>query len=169
MTVRQRLILACFACGLAALAEGAPDVTESPRPAPDERAVASLMASGLAYEVDEDGDFRLLYELADGRSQVAWVASVTTRLQTVEFRDVWSVAHRASGPVPANLAGELLADNAARTAGAWQVQRSGDEYVVVYSAQVAADASPALLTEVLDAVIKAADEMERRLGGSDQF
>lgn len=87
----------------------------------------------------------------------------------MEVRDVWSVAYRSVGQVPPDVASQLLLDNAAQTLGAWQVQRSGDEHLVVFSAQIPAESSAATLLETLDAVIRVADGLERQLTGSDRF
>jgi hypothetical protein len=87
----------------------------------------------------------------------------------VEVRDVWSVSYRSVGQVPPDLARQLLLGNAVQALGAWQVQRSGDEYLIVFSAPVAADAAVPTLVENLDAVTRAADALERRLTGGDRF
>jgi hypothetical protein len=154
---------------LAVLASATPALADTPGNRPDSRVEKLLQDAALSYSVDDDGDFRLTYDLADGRSQLVWVASRTSRLQTLEVRDVWSVAYRSVGQVPPDVARQLLLDNAAQTLGAWQVQRSGDEYLIVFSAQVAADTSMATLVETIDAVIRVADGLERQLTVSDRF
>ncbi len=154
---------------LGVMAGAAPALADTQGAESDSRVEKPLQGAALAYSVDEDGDFRLIYELPDGRSQLVWVASRTSRLQTVEVRDVWSVAYRSVGQVSPDVANQLLLDNAAQTQGAWQVQRSGDEYLVVFSAQIPADTSAATLLETLDAVIRVADGLERQLTGGDQF
>jgi hypothetical protein len=154
---------------LAVLAVSTPAVAGAQGAVPDSRVEKLLQGATLTYYIDEDGDFRLTYDLTDGRSQVAWVASRTSRLQTVEIRDVWSVAYRSIGQVPADVANQLLLENAAQTLGAWQIQRSGDEYLIVFSAQVAADTDVPTLVETIDAVIHAADGFELRLTGGDRF
>ena len=159
----------CGAVWLALLAAATPVLADSRAGVPDSRVARLLQDAALSYRIDEDGDFRLTYDLGDGRSQLVWVASRTSKLQTVEVRDVWSVAYRSVGQVSPDVANQLLLDNAAQTLGAWQVQRSGDEYLVVFSAQIPADTSAATLLETLDAVIRVADGLERQLTGGDQF
>lgn len=161
--------LTCGAAWLALLAAATPVLADSRGGVPDSRVERLLQDAALSYRIDEDGDFRLTYDLGDGRSQLVWVASPTSRLQTVEVRDVWSVAYRSVGQVSADVANQLLLDNAAQALGAWQVQRSGEEYLVVFSAQVPAESSAATLLETLDAVTRAADGLERQLTGGDQF
>ena len=159
----------CGAAWLALLAAATPVLADSGGSVPDSRVERPLQDAALSYRIDEDGDFRLTYDVGDGRSQLVWVASRTSRLQTVEVRDVWSVAYRSVGPVSADVANQLLFDNAAQALGAWQVQRSGEEYLVVFSAQVPAESSAATLLETLDAVIRVADGLERQLTSDDRF
>jgi len=134
----------------------------------DARVEAALKESKLAYGMD-GGDFRLKYDLAEGRSQLVWVASGTTKLDQLEIRDVWSVAYRSKGEVPADMATHLLKENARMILGAWQVNQGKDEYLVVFSAPVNAAADAATLAEVIEVVTLSADRIEKELTGKDQY
>lgn len=134
----------------------------------DPRVATALKAAGLAYVIDE-GDYSLNYTLADGRTQRAWVASKTARIARLEFRDVWSVAYRGHGLLPANLANRLLTENVRMVMGAWQVNQGQDEFLVVFSYPIEADADGETLQEVIEAVTLSADRMEKDLTGEDKF
>jgi len=134
----------------------------------DPRVAAALKAAGLAYSLDE-GDFRLEYDVDQQRSQRAWVASETARIDRLEIRDVWSVAARGQGEVPEDLARMLLKENVRMILGAWQVNQSQDEYLVVFLAQVDAAADAATLQEVIEVVMFSADRIEKQLGDKDAF
>jgi len=134
----------------------------------DPRVVAALKAAGLPYTLDE-GDFLLEYEVDEERSQRVWVASDTASIDQLEMRDVWSVAGRGKGEVPAELARKLLAENVRMILGAWQVNQGPDEYLVVYSAQVAAAADAATLQKVIEVVMFSADRIEKQLSDKDTF
>jgi len=134
----------------------------------DPRVAAALKAAGLAHSLDE-GDFRLEYDVDQQRSQRVWVASETARIDRLEIRDVWSVAARGKGEVPAELARKLLAENVRMILGAWQVNQSQDEYLVVYTAQVDAAADAATLQEVIEVVMFSADRIEKQLSDTDAF
>jgi len=134
----------------------------------DPRVGAALKGASLAYTID-DGDFRVNCTLADGRTQRVWVASNTAKIARLEFRDVWSVAYRAKGALPADLASHLLAENVRLVMGAWQVNRAQDEYLVVFSTPIAAGADAATLEDVIEAVTLSADRMEKELTGKDEF
>lgn len=129
---------------------------------------AALKTAGLAHTLDE-GDYRLNYDVDEGRSQRVWVASQTARIDQLEVRDVWSVAARGKGEVPADLARLLLKENVRMILGAWQVNQSADEYLVVFSAQVDAAADAATLQKVIEVVMFSADRIEKQLGDTDAF
>jgi len=135
---------------------------------PDPRVVAALMESGLGYSIDA-GDFRLDYKVDDTRSQRVWVASDTARVDQLEMRDVWAVAARGKGEVPADLARLLLKENVRMVLGAWQVNQSRDEYLVVFSAPVNAAADAATLQKVIEVVMFSADRIEKQLSPTDEF
>ena len=150
-------------------AAGVADAQEPAAPAkPDARVEAALKGAQLGFLIDE-GDYRLDYKVDETRSQRVWVASGTTSLPPLEVRDVWSVAARGKGAVPADLAVHLLQENVRMVLGAWQVNQGKDEYLVVFSAQVDADADAAALREVIEVVMYSADRIEKELSGTDAF
>ena len=155
------VLLACVS--VAAAADDPPA-----EPAPDARVEATLKAAGLPFTVD-GGDFRLNYTLPDGRTQLVWIASKTARIADTEFRDVWSVANRGKGDLPAELANHLLKENVRMVLGAWQVSQGEGEYLVVYSYAIPADTTAGFLQEVIEAVTISADRMEKELTGQDEF
>ena len=58
---------------------------------PDSRVEKALKKLGLKYEVDEDGDFKLVFAVEDNRS-------TTETLGKMEIREVWSpIANTNSG------------------------------------------------------------------------
>ena len=157
--------------GAALLATAAPVVLaadDAPPSAGDPRVEAALKAAGLAYTLDE-GDYRLEYDVDEQRAQRVWVAAKTARIDRLEMRDVWSVAARGQGEVPADLARMLLEENVRMILGAWQVNQSEDEYLIVFSAPVDAAAEADTLQEVIEVVMFSADRIEKRLGDKDAF
>lgn len=162
---------AWFAIGVAvvmAAADVASAADEATPASGDPRVGSALKAAGLAYTLDE-GDFRLEYDVDEQRSQRVWVASETARIDQLEIRDVWSVAARGKGEVPADLARMLLKENVRMILGAWQVNQSEDEYLVVFAAQVDAAADAATLQNAIEVVMFSADRIEKQLGDKDAF
>lgn len=165
MTNYTRITLLMLLACVSAVA-AAEDVAAAP--VLDARVETTLKAAGLPFTAD-GGDFRLNYTLPDGRTQLVWIASRTTRIADTEFRDVWSIANRAPGELPAELAGHLLTENVRMVLGAWQVNQGEGEYLVVYSYAIPAETTPGFLQEVIEAVTISADRMEKELTGHDEF
>jgi hypothetical protein len=153
---------------MTAAVHAAPAADEAAPSNGDPRVAAALAAAGLGYSLD-DGDFRLDYDVDEARSQRVWVASETARIDRLELRDVWSVAARGKGEVPADLARMLLKENVRMIFGAWQVNQTEDEYLVVFSAQADAAADAATLQEVIEVVMFSADRIEKQLSDKDAF
>lgn len=165
----KRMLVATLAVGFLAGGLSASLAQAQAAAEPDGRVARLLTEAGLGSVIDDEGDYRLEFTLDDGRSQIAWVASATTKLGDLEVRDLWSIAARGTGPVPQELANGLLQANAQQTLGAWQVQRSGEEYLVVFSAPIDVKTDARTLALALDAVMKTADAMEQALSGKDEF
>ena len=138
-------------------------------PTADARVERLLKEVAAEYTVDEDGDFRLVYDIGGGRSQLVWIPSGTSDFGPLEIRQIWSIAHRAKGPLPADLANRLLDRNGAVILGAWLTEPAGDELGVIFAVQVAAETDALSLRSAIHAVATTADAMENELTGKDDF
>ncbi len=158
---------------LLALGVSVAQAQDAPAPAPaptaDARVERLLKEVAAEYTVDEDGDFRLVYDIGGGRSQLVWIPSVTSNFGALEIRQVWSIAHRSKGPLPADLANRLLDRNGAVILGAWLTEPAGDELGVIFAVQVAAETDALSLRSAIHAVATTADAMEHELTAKDDF
>jgi len=121
----------------------------------------------LKFTVDNEGDFRLLFDVGDDRSQLVWILSRTNRLEALEIREVWSIGYQSERPLSADIANRLLEQNAKVKLGSWQLRRMGDKYTAVFSAQIAAETDRATLLAAIRAVTTIADRMELDLTNKD--
>jgi len=118
------------------------------------------------YEVDDDGDYKLAFDMDNGRSQLAFVISALESFGEVKVREVWAPAYRASnGAFPEEVANRLLEDSNSSKLGGWVKQ--GD--TAVFVVKLAADATQSQLDDALDFVLRTADQMELELTGKDEF
>lgn len=165
----QNLILPASVAALALVPQLAAAQVGARTITPDARVEKLLKEAELNYTIDEDGDFRLEFALDDDRSQLVWISSKTASYEVLEIRDVWSVAFRSKEPLSAELANKALRKNGEMILGAWQVKKWGEEYVLAYAAQVAANTDAASLESAAEAVVVSADELEKELTGKDEF
>ncbi len=152
------MLLALFASATALAADADPAIE------------AQLQELGYDYEVDEDGDYKLVFSLGDsGRSQLAYVRSAVENYGNYRVREVWSPAYQAlDGDFDAAVANRLLEASDSLKLGGWVKQGPHAVFVV----KIPADASTAQLDDALEAAINTADEMEQELEadkGADQF
>lgn len=165
----QNLILPALVAALAIVPPIATAQVGTATITADARVEKLLKEAELNYTIDEDGDFRLEFALDDDRSQLVWIASKTASYEVLEVRDVWSVAYRSRESLSAAIANQVLRKNGEMILGAWQIKKWGDEFVLAYAAQVAANTDAASLESAAEAVVVSADELEKELTGKDEF
>jgi hypothetical protein len=153
----------------ASVAQAQDEPAPAPAPTADVRVERLLKEIAAEHTVDEDGDFRLVYDIGGGRSQLVWIPSGTSDFGALEIRQVWSIAHRSQGPLPADLANRLLDRNGAVILGAWLIEPAGDEIGVIFAVQLAAETDALSLRSAIHAVATTADAMEMELTGKDDF
>jgi len=129
-----------------------------------------LDALGLKYEVDDDGDYKLLFEVDGGRSQVVWVRSAVETLGGMRIREILSISGKAPKPADdgdivtsAMAASSALMASNRQKLGGWVLKGSDDKQMFYYVAQVPADLGADDLELVVRAVAKDADGFEALL------
>lgn len=136
---------------------------------PDARVEKLLIELGLKYTIDDDGDFRLGFQLEHDRSQLVWINSNTSTYRGMEVREVWAPAYRSPVEFPADVSFRLLRQNRKMKLGAWEAAKMGDDYFAVFSVKISAEPDAETLLSVIKFVVEAADEMEQELTGKDEF
>jgi hypothetical protein len=135
---------------------------DAPRPA-DASVKAKLDALELQYEVDGDGDYKLIFSFDDdGRSQMLFVSGGTQAIGDMKVREIFAPAARVEADgVDGAVALEMLADSRTNKLGAWEI--GGD--VLYYVVKLPDDIDAAQLEQVMHIVAVMADQMEARLTG----
>lgn len=151
-----------FALIISVFAAGAPAADRDS--GPDLRVKRIVDERGLKYIVDDDDDFRIVYEYDDGRTQVGFIRSATETFRDVEVREIWSYAYESDGDeLPAEVANRLLTDTFENKMGAW----ARDKRFALYVTQVPADADTGTLMAAVDFTLQVADDMEKEFTGDD--
>lgn len=133
---------------------------------PDGIVKAQLEAKGVKFEVDGDGDFKAVWNVGSGRTQVVFVRSVTAAYGTVKVREIWSPGYvSAADDFPSMVANQLLKASNEVKLGGWVKQGKNAMFVV----KIPADASAEQLLDGIQAAIESADQMELALTGKDDL
>ncbi|MFZ5657500.1 MAG: hypothetical protein ACOY37_10670 [Pseudomonadota bacterium] len=137
--------------------------------AADARLEAQLTSLDYTYKVDEDGDYRLVFETGDdgSRSQLVYVRSPVETLGEHRVREIWAPGYHSPGDsFPANVANRLLEASHDVKLGGWTKQGRYAVFVV----KVSADATAAQLRDAIEAAAESADEIEAELTpGKDEL
>ena len=84
---KKTVLAALAACLISATAVAA---------TPD-RAVGRLLDSlDFPYEVDEDGDYKMVFDAGDDRTQLVFVRSSVEKFGSHHVREIWSPAYRSA-------------------------------------------------------------------------
>ena len=150
------VVVALFAGAMGSAIAGEPD-----------RAVGRLL-DGLEYkyEVDGDGDYQLVFEMDDDRTQLVYVRSNVENYGSHNVREIWSPGYKSATPAfPAPVANRLLEDSNDSKLGSWVKQSDMAMFVV----KIDANASAEVLSDAIDAAAKSADGMEKELTSKDDY
>ena len=133
-------------------------------PALADSSVASrLDARGMRYEIDGDGDYKVVYNYAEeGRTQLAFVSGRTEDIAGFRIREVCAPAARLDQDgIDGARALALLQDSREQKLGAWEV--AGDVLYFVIKLPDSVDA--AALEAAIDIVAQVADDKEIEFSG----
>lgn len=133
---------------------------------PDKAVGHALDKLDYTYEVDEDGDYKMVFDMDDGRSQLAFVRSTVEEFGKHTIREIWSPAYNSPGKqFPAAVANRLLEDSQDAKMGGWVKQ----DQLAMFVVKVDANATPEALSDAIDAAVRTADAMELELTEQDEY
>lgn len=133
---------------------------------PDKGVGRQLEKLGFNFEVDEDGDYRMVFDLDNDRTQLIYVRSAVEEFGSHKIREVWSPGYASATDVmPVAVANRLLEDSQDAKLGGWVKQDRTAMFVV----KVDAEASSEALNDAIDAASRTADAMELELTNKDEY
>lgn len=157
----KKSVLSIALLALAAAASGSAFAGE-----PDRAVGRVLDTLKYKYEVDSDGDYQLVFEMDDDRTQLVFVRSSVETYGSHHVREIWSPGYKSEGPqFSALIANRLLEDSNDSKLGGWVKQ--GD--VAMFVVKVDADASAEVISDAIDAAAKSADAIELEMTSKDEY
>lgn len=134
----------------------------------DDAAVAArLKTLGVKATVDEDGDYRVVYNYAsEKRTQLVFVAGTTLDVKGTQIRKIFAPAAAISGgKVDGAVALTLLEESGSSAIGGWEI-RSG---ILYYAIEVPEPLTAVQLKAAMDICAELADDKEIELTGADEL
>jgi hypothetical protein len=147
----------------------APLAAQDEAPLGDARLRPLLAEAGLIHELDPDGEYRLLLEFEDGRTQLVFIRSGTSNLEGLEVRESYSPGCLGDTLASSMVMTLLLHANHDVIMGAWEYQASTQGDVALFCARIPADPDAAVLRRLVGLVGQVADDMEELLTGKDDL
>lgn len=134
----------------------------------DKRIKRALDELKLKYTITDDNDFRLYYDLGEGRSQLVFINSNTEEYKELEIREIWSVGleSKDGANFSSEIANRLLRENAKYKMGGWT--SSGKN--AIFAIKISANADPDSLASAIGFAYFQADKIEKEYtDGKDEF
>ncbi len=126
----------------------------------DRRVETTLNETDLKFDIDKDGDFKLLLNYDDNRSQLVFVQSKTEQYKNYEIREIFAYGYKSpSSEFSASVANRLLTDNSKKKMGAWEKRGAYAVYVI----KISADADALSLKNAIQLAAICAEEMEKTI------
>ena len=132
-----------------------------PAKAGDPALEALLKKADMSYEVDKDGDYKLVVEWKkEKRSQIVFISHAVDELGSLRLYNVFSPAHVFdSAEIDPALARRLLADNTKYNVGAWELAGKN----LYYTSKIGTALSADQLHDVIFTTGEIADNLELEL------
>ena len=110
--------------------------------------------------MDSDGDYKLTFDVGEGRSQIVWIRSATEKYGSLKVREIWSPGYKFSGTqLPVAVANRLLEHSHGLILGGWTKQKQ----FAMLAVKIPVSATPKQLRDAAEAAADAADEIEQEL------
>ncbi|OUL26346.1 hypothetical protein BV378_13055 [Nostoc sp. RF31YmG] len=161
--------LATFAVASFAISIQIVSAQPNTKPPADPRIKDALDKLGAKYEIISDGDFKLLVETENKRSQVVFIESKTEKLGNLEIRYISSPGYVSKGPFSTEIANKLLQNSGLNKIAAWQLFTKDQTHMAVFTAKIAVNSDPETIKNTMLAVGYGADAIEKELTGKDEL
>ena len=137
----------------------------------DYRVRSALDNAGLKYTITDNGNFKILFDMGNGRTQVVIVNSKTYEFGGAEIREIFSVAAIVSSKsaFTHNNLFKLLELNETYKIGAWQIHGGESPYILQFAIRAGANTSSSILADLIKLAARTADDMEQRLTDEDKY
>jgi hypothetical protein len=132
----------------------------------------ALDKADLKYEIDDDGDFKLVIGLGEGRTQLVFVYSSVLSYDDVTVRTIMSPLKVAETreELGEDLLYRVLVENGENKIGSWEIIEAPDgKRMLQYVVKVPTDLSADDLRSMIGLAAVAADQVEKSISTEDTY
>ena len=136
----------------------------------DYRIKSKLENLGIKYQITDKGNFKVIFDMGQGRTQMVVINSNTYEYGGMEIREITSIAAIVDSKYDFNQNNlfRLLELNETYKLGAWQINGGTSPYILQYALRISANSTQSVLDDLIRLAAKTADEMEQKLTSEDK-
>lgn len=138
---------------------------------PDDRIKKQLDRMELNYDIISTGDFKLLFELDSGRTQIVFISTSTNAYQDVEIREISSpvILVKDKSELTKDQLWMLLDQSFQSILGAWQLEPYKEGWGIHFAVKIPAVIPDIRMNMYLSLVARRADDMEKVFSKEDVY
>lgn len=138
-------------------------------PDSDPRVKTILNQLDLNYSIAESGDFKVIFDMNNGRTQMVIIHSSTYKYEGMEIREIVSNAAMTmnKSDFTQSVLFNLLELNQTYKLGAWQIHGGEPPYLLQFGIRISANSTKTVLDDAIRLAAKMGDEMEQLLTDGD--
>lgn len=138
-------------------------------PESDRRVKNHLDALDLKYSMTDNGNYKVVFDMGEGRTQLVVIYSNTYDYNGMEIREITSTAMSTTdkkGFTQPTLF-DLLERNQTYKIGAWQINGGTAPFILEFGIRMSANSSQSAFDELIRLAARMADELEQELTSGD--
>jgi hypothetical protein len=137
----------------------------------DYRIKSQLENLGIKFQITDTGNFKLIFDMGKGRTQMVIINSNTYEYGGMEIREITSIAAIVDSKNEFNQSNllSLLELNETYKLGAWQINGGTSPYILQYALRISANSTQSVLNDLIRLAARIADEMEQKLTNEDEY
>lgn len=138
-------------------------------PESDSRVRNQLESLGLKYSMTDNGNYKVVFDMGEGRTQLVVIYSNTYNYNGMEVREITSTAMSTDdkrGFTQPTLF-DLLERNQTYKIGAWQINGGTAPFILEFGIRMSANSSQSVFDELIRLAARMADELEQELTSGD--
>lgn len=140
--------------------------------AQDKELEQQLNRAGLKFSYDNNTkNYKLIFDVSDGRSQIVFINSLTYDLGGIKIREIFSPVAKLENKsdFSQRVLFNLLEKNYDYKIGNWQIHGGEPPFILQYSIKVNSNINDEVIRELLSFAVRIADAMEKELTGTDDY
>lgn len=138
----------------------------APTPASRDGFKQKLDRTGWKYDILENGNYRLVFNVGETRrTQLFYISGGTQSYECLVIREFFAPAAKVSASVNGARALELMAESHTKKMGSWEIH--GD--TLMFTAKVSDAIDGEDLRSLMNMIVTVADEAELKLTGADAY